>query len=534
MFRFTCFFLGVLIGCILCSPLQSAFEPYPLADIHEGFVSKASGPVEFDAISAAPPQPLNEKIPDQTIQQAMWIPGYWMWAPEVRDHVWISGVWRVPPPGMSWIPGVWHQVDGEGWIWLNGFWSHAPLSELVKSESFPPDPVTQKPGFPDSSNYFWNPGYWQYEEGTKAYSWISGAWELLDPNWVLIPARYQWRPEGYVFIASYWDWPLNRRGVIFTPVTVPKVNRSADYEPVSVLSDAQLHQMLITQYPNYITLCHHIYHYHPDRWATIAPTWWQWHSWWSLPWHNQWALWWWHTHPDYPAPAALTQDIAERIRAANPRLLQMMSDIAPPFIVGQKGVVTPYAIYSVLNKTGKTQVLIMPASFKAADKIKDEAEKEMREQPVAPRKEVEVEPSKRGKLYGVRETVKQTDTSNPEVPERIVQLPPKPVFTPEQPQHAPALKGSPESKLQRVKAPDLNPDIHMVPVNTLKVMRTYNGASDKKPPRPKHIPLPDRSVIETVLPGPRIGPPINHGDEIKSKEPQHPHEDGNAHGHNQG
>lgn len=33
-----------------------------------------------------------------------------------------------------------------------------------------------------------------------------------------MPARYQWTPRGYIFVQGYWDYNLDRRGIIFAPV----------------------------------------------------------------------------------------------------------------------------------------------------------------------------------------------------------------------------------------------------------------------------------------------------------------------------
>jgi hypothetical protein len=53
-----------------------------------------------------------------------------------------------------------------------------------------------------SSNYAWQPGYWQ----------------TFRPGLIWTPAYYMWMPGGYLFVPGYWDWPLANRGLLFAPV----------------------------------------------------------------------------------------------------------------------------------------------------------------------------------------------------------------------------------------------------------------------------------------------------------------------------
>jgi hypothetical protein len=54
-----------------------------------------------------------------------------------------------------------------------------------------------------------------------------------------IPAHYEWTPYGYVFIAGHWDYPLDQRGMLFTPVsfTAPiYLSRGFVYTPQYLVS----------------------------------------------------------------------------------------------------------------------------------------------------------------------------------------------------------------------------------------------------------------------------------------------------------
>ena len=92
--------------------------------IHEAFASPVvhdpdAGPV----VPKQPPDPIQEMPPDQKPagQNIQWIPGYWSWDVSRNDFLWVSGIWRDPPPNSQWVPGYWHQVEG-GNQWVPGTW----------------------------------------------------------------------------------------------------------------------------------------------------------------------------------------------------------------------------------------------------------------------------------------------------------------------------------------------------------------------------------------------------------------------------
>jgi len=60
------------------------------------------------------------------------------------------------------------------------------------------------------------PGSWTWQE--NRYAWRPGFWAEGQPGNQLVPAHYQWTPRGYVYIDGYWDYSVERRGVLFSPV----------------------------------------------------------------------------------------------------------------------------------------------------------------------------------------------------------------------------------------------------------------------------------------------------------------------------
>jgi hypothetical protein len=205
--------------------------------IHEAFAAPvvhdpASGPV----ISKQPPGPIEEMQPDQKPagQNVQWIPGYWSWDVSRNDYLWVSGIWRDPPPSSQWVPGYWHQVEG-GSQWVSGTWVPASTNQGQGSSQgqgsgqgqpsylpkAPPPSVESGPTTPQPNpNVAWTPGYWSWQ-GTN-YVWRPGFWAAVQPNWIWMPAHYVWTPSGYLFVAGYWDLPVANRGLMFAPVYYPQ------------------------------------------------------------------------------------------------------------------------------------------------------------------------------------------------------------------------------------------------------------------------------------------------------------------------
>ena len=186
--------------------------------IHEAFAET----VEFDSqegmlVQKAPPEPIEELPPDQIPEgeNVEWIPGYWAWDDDMNDYIWVSGVWRVPPPGREWVPGYWVKAL-EGFQWVSGYWGKAGVGE---TEYLPEPPETVESGpnaYAPSPDYGWIPGCWIWSRGH--YVWRPGYWARMQPDWVWVPAHYEWTPRGYIFVGSYWDYVVPRRGILFAPV----------------------------------------------------------------------------------------------------------------------------------------------------------------------------------------------------------------------------------------------------------------------------------------------------------------------------
>jgi hypothetical protein len=215
-----------LLGLIAFAFLGSAQEqgPPPGVDVqargpvHEAFAEPISGaPQQGPVIAKQPPAPIEELPPDEKPagDNVQWISGYWAWDAEANDFLWVSGFWRVPPPGRHWMPGHWQEVD-TGWIWDSGFWAPDNLQQVTYLPP-PPPSVENGPALPapDATSTYVG-GCWVYRD--NRYLWRPGQWIAYQPGWVWIPAHYIWTPVGCLFVDGYWDHPFDARGLLFAPI----------------------------------------------------------------------------------------------------------------------------------------------------------------------------------------------------------------------------------------------------------------------------------------------------------------------------
>jgi hypothetical protein len=190
--------------------------------VHEAFAEPTDvRPQPSPLVTKQPPEPVNELPPDQNPEgdNVQWIPGYWAWDQDQNDFLWVSGFWRVAPPGRRWVPGTWQEVEG-GWHWVPGFWAPDNQDQLQYLPA-PPPTIDGGPSTPaPAENSVYVPGCWVYRE--TRYFWRPGFWNAYRPGWVWMPAHYVWTPGGYLFVEGYWDHPLEMRGLLFAPVRLAR------------------------------------------------------------------------------------------------------------------------------------------------------------------------------------------------------------------------------------------------------------------------------------------------------------------------
>jgi len=186
--------------------------------LHEAFASAhQADPQPSALVFKSPPELIDEVPPEYKPEgnSVQWISGYWAWDDAQSDFIWISGIWRDTPPDRRWVPGYWN-AEGDGYRWISGIWTEEAQLELgylpEPPASIDQGPSTTAPG----EEYFYVPGNWTHQEGT--YRWFAGHWQPLVENWIWIPSRYVWTPNGCVYQSGYWDYEVQNRGTCFAPV----------------------------------------------------------------------------------------------------------------------------------------------------------------------------------------------------------------------------------------------------------------------------------------------------------------------------
>ena len=340
--------------------------------IHEGFATPVRDIPPLQAAPSKPPAPINEVVPPQTDSATIWIPGYWAYSDELSNFVWVTGAWRRPPPDHQWISGRWQEFES-GWVWVSGFWSDKSESQLNFVEQRPPDSLDDEvASASDSENSTWAQGYWSWIADSSQFEWVQGTWMNYDPNWMFVPAHWTWRPEGYVFIDSYWDWPIDMRGSAYSPVYIePSDFETVAYEPSSVLDSSYVFDSLLPYYPDYGYLYSNDFCRRRKFWqdSDLCPPWWGWGNWWGASWSNQWGLWWWWSHPGFVQPGFVNDSLGSIIVPPSKRLVQKCSGIQRPTIVTNNGVVSPNTALRAGRKAwgaGSRRDPIFPSHFSSA------------------------------------------------------------------------------------------------------------------------------------------------------------------------
>ena len=212
---------------LLLNGLASAQEAPPPANepqvqargpVHEAFARPADSPKASPVVPTEPPAPIQELPPLQRpdLPGVQWVSGYWSYNDEAQDFLWVSGTWRVPPPGRQWVAGNWTKLNG-GYQWQHGFWGPNNSDGVKTLDSAPPPSLEIGPSAPpptDSSYY--TPGQWVYQDG--AWLWQPGSWVVNRDGQIYVPPEYLPCQDGSLYVPGYWDYPLEDRGLLFAPV----------------------------------------------------------------------------------------------------------------------------------------------------------------------------------------------------------------------------------------------------------------------------------------------------------------------------
>lgn len=252
--------------------LAAEVQPLARGPVHEAYADPAERePKAAPIVGKAPPKQIDELPPDQKPEgeNVGWIPGYWAWDEDKQDFLWVSGFWRVSPPGRTWVPGSWRRA-GDGWQWTSGFWAE-PKGGAAEMQYLPQPPAPLDQAGPTtpapSQSHVYVPGSWVWRE---RYVWRPGYWCAHRPGWVWVSSSYRWTPAGYVYIDGYWDYPLASRGVLFAPAHIPQVVYSDPgfvYTPTVVVREECLYGAFFARRG---FGCYYFGDYFEPRYATLG------------------------------------------------------------------------------------------------------------------------------------------------------------------------------------------------------------------------------------------------------------------------
>ena len=193
---------------------NAAMEVLTRGPIHEAFAKPVNSGMVSPLVATTKPPEMIEEVPPDTKpadENAIWIGGYSAWDDDQKNFDWISGVWRVPPPGQRWVAGYWAEVSG-GYSWVAGFWAPEDMQAVAYYPEPPASTEAGPKGDPPSPDSVWISGCWRWND--SKYEWQPGFWTQAKPGWVWIPASYCWSPRGWIFCDNYWDYPTQARGLL--------------------------------------------------------------------------------------------------------------------------------------------------------------------------------------------------------------------------------------------------------------------------------------------------------------------------------
>ncbi len=277
--------VAALAVVLLTSSVRAQAPPVASDNVEQltrGPVHEAFGqPVSFNPTAGfiapkAPPEAVEEVAPDQKPDgdDVAWISGYWSWDDEAKDFIWVSGFWRTIPPGRTWVPGYWNKTT-EGHQWVSGYWGAEASTEVTYLPA-PPESLENGPvGDAPTAEAIWVPGCWLWQP-TNRYAWRGGYWGAAYSDWVYTSPHYEWTPAGHVFVDGYYDYPFERRGLLFAPVSFRNYRPGFAYTPSLVLDTRFLSIALFTR-PRYQHYYFGDYYAANYSRAGIYP-WYAWHN----------------------------------------------------------------------------------------------------------------------------------------------------------------------------------------------------------------------------------------------------------------
>lgn len=195
-----CWWLAATVAILICGPSRAQEG---LAPVHEAFREPVTARVAVEA-PVAPPGPISSRPAARPGPAAAWIPGYWDYDAGSQRFRWVDGVWRVPPPGLTWESGYWARGKSGAYERIAGFWMRARRS-AYETEGPPVGKApAEEPGAAPGPDRFWVAGHHVPKARGVGVEWKPGFWSKVQPGWVWQPAVWLDRPAGWAYEPGFW------------------------------------------------------------------------------------------------------------------------------------------------------------------------------------------------------------------------------------------------------------------------------------------------------------------------------------------
>ncbi len=165
----------------------------------------------------------------------MWIDGYWEWFKDRREFVWLPGIWRRPPAGLTWKPGKW-VPSPDGAVRYLGYWYDHQKPPTIMRRLPADDPEFLSDGGRTATRKmigedgFWARGSWSID-AKGMYQWQPGYIAAIEPGYQWQAGRVVPVQGGYAITAGYFDVTLSQRGQVFAAIRPAAVATTESPKP---------------------------------------------------------------------------------------------------------------------------------------------------------------------------------------------------------------------------------------------------------------------------------------------------------------
>lgn len=232
---------SVALTALLVTPMlaQDAAVPIVLATgpVHEAVAATDTVTIESTVrVSRQPPTEIPDgERPLRKSSDAVWIEGYWEWFQDRREFVWLPGIWRRPPAGLTWKPGKW-VPSPDGAVRYPGYWYDDQKPPTIMRDLPPNNREFLRDGGRTATHNmlgadgFWARGSWSINAEGK-FLWQPGYVAAAEPGYQWQAGRVVPVQGGYAVTVGYFDVTPSQRGQVFAAIRPAAVATTESPKP---------------------------------------------------------------------------------------------------------------------------------------------------------------------------------------------------------------------------------------------------------------------------------------------------------------